>query len=229
MKRTMIIMCVCLASTAVFAKEKLIKEKRTVDSFNCIHVSGTGHLYLKQGNESSLTIETTKQMLPLIHSTVKKNCLSITSHQNEHSVDLPIHYYVTVSELTEINTAGNIVLESRGKLTGDILKLNLQGAGDTNLKIKNNLLKSNLSGSGNLKIEGQTKAQDISIAGGSQFQGKKLISEKTIISIRGSGIATIHALQDLNADIAGSGIVQYYGNPKIDQHVLGSGEIIPLE
>jgi hypothetical protein len=48
------------------------------------------------------------------------------------------------------------------------------------------------------------------------------------ISIPGSASITVWASDELNVRVSGSGDIQYYGQPRIDQSGSGSGNLISL-
>ncbi len=109
--------------------------------------------------------------------------------------------------------------------------LNISGSGDYsgNIECSENAV-FNISGSGNIVAAGKCKSMQLSIAGSGDFQGADLKSDIAKISISGSGDAKIHAENELDVSISGSGKIIYSGNPaKVKQTISGSGEIKKLE
>ena len=56
-------------------------------------------------------------------------------------------------------------------------------------------------------------------------QAGRLASRDAVVSIGGSGEATVSASKTLNLSVAGSGDIGYYGDPKVSQNIRGSGTI----
>ena len=209
MKTVLGIFLSLLIPTTSFSAESLIKEKREVGHFECIQIHGTGTLFFKQGSKHSLTIEAAAIDLPNITSEIKNGCLILGSKATAKLLENNIHYTVTAKMLTS---------------------LMLTGQTKAHLKLKNDeSFTGKISGSGQITLQGSTQKQWLEINGNGVVNAQKLRTEKTTVAINGQGQATIRALQELDVNINGSGIVQYYGNPKIHQKISGSGEIIPLE
>jgi hypothetical protein len=218
-----------LFSLPSFAKSPLIKEVREIAIFKCIDINGTGTLHLKQGKKESLIVQAMNDDLPKITSEIKNGCLSLGPKKGNPLQLNDIHYYVTVNTLTRLQVAGNIEVYADNTLTSSPLELFLAGSGYAHLKIKNELFSGKISGNGEVVLQGSAQKQCITIEGNGQVDAKKLITEDSTVSTMGRGKMTVRALHDLNVTISGSGIVQYYGAPKIHQKISGSGEIIPLE
>jgi hypothetical protein len=86
-----------------------------------------------------------------------------------------------------------------------------------------------LSGSGNVFCSGEVDRQVIIISGSGNYEAADLASRKTEIVISGSGKAEIHVVDELDAQITGSGTIRYDGNPRlVRKSVTGSGTIRPV-
>jgi len=197
-----------LFPTASFSAE-LIKEKREVGHFECIQIHATGTLFFKQGSNDSLTIEAAAIDLPNITSEIKNGCLILGPKAEAILLDNNIHYTVTAKTLNSLALTGQTI---------------------AHLKLKNDeSFIGKISGNGQITLQGRTQKQWLEINGTGVVNAQKLTTEKTSVAINGQGQATVQTLQELDVNINGAGIVQYYGNPKIHQKISGSGEIIPLE
>jgi len=83
-----------------------------------------------------------------------------------------------------------------------------------------------VSGSGDLTIKGSTNNLEASVAGSGDFHGFNLEANNTTVSVAGSGDAEVVSNEVLKARVAGSGDIEYRGNPKKeDTKVSGSGSI----
>jgi hypothetical protein len=218
-----------LSASTAFSAEDLTKEKRAIGHFECIHIHGTGMLSLKQGKEDSLTIEAKTADLPQIMSEIKNDCL-ILGPQKTAKLNGPIHYLINIETLRHLETTGDINIVTQNTLKTPQLILSLAGDGKANIKLKNDeSFTGKISGNGQITLQGSTQKQWLEINGNGVVNAQKFTTEKTTVAINGQGQATVRALQELDVNINGNGIVQYYGNPKIHQKISGSGEIIPLE
>jgi len=128
-----------------------------------------------------------------------------------------------------ISGSADLVFTSVNKVPQFLM--NISGSGDFNGNVdcsENAVF--NISGSGNIVTSGKCQNMQLSIAGSGDFQGSELKSAKTKVSISGSGDAKIHAENELEASISGSGEIAYAGNPaKVKLNVSGSGELKKIE
>lgn len=209
--------------------DEMKKEKREIADFTKIVISGSGHLFLKQGEKVALTIETERTFLPELKSEVIDQVLHLGPKTSVFQPNRPINYYLTVINIEDIHTEGSIEISSKGTLSAKELNLVTEGAGIIDLKIKTDTLKTWVEGSSNIVLSGTAMTQTLKIEGAGKIQGKKLLTKTTQVEIKGAGIAEVNASETLDVKIEGVGTVKYYGEPKITQEISGAGEIIPLE
>jgi hypothetical protein len=88
--------------------------------------------------------------------------------------------------------------------------------------------KASTSSSGNISIEGGSAENfQVNISGSGSVKSFGFPAQQTVVNISGSGNAEITVLQNLNADIKGSGNVYYKGNPAtVNSKITGSGQLI---
>jgi hypothetical protein len=205
------------------------KEKREIADFTKIVISGSGHLFLKQGDKVALTIETERTFLPELKSEVIDQVLHLGPKTSESQLNHPINYYLTLANIEDIHTEGSIEISSKGVISAKELNLVTEGAGIIDLKIKTEALKTRVEGNSNIALSGTATTQTLKIEGAGKIQGRKLLTKTTQVEIKGAGIAEVNASETLDVKIEGFGTVKYYGEPKITQEISGAGEIIPLE
>ena len=146
-----------------------------------------------------------------------------------------------------LNGSGDITL---GSLNVDTLSFNLNGSGslkvDTLAARKVTLgmngsgsgtfngltadeLEAGINGSGKYTLKGKVARQSLQTIGSGNYDAQQLQSQKTHITITGSGDSTVWATQVLDVSIFGSGTVAYQGTPKLTQQVSGSGSVYASE
>ena len=215
-------------AAAIAAAEPLNQEKRTVDHFECIEVHGSGTLFLKQGTSTSLTVKAMTSDLPKITTAVHNNCL-IIGPKKEASLNGPAEYFVVVDRLKKLKAFGNVTINTQNTFKEQHFVLSLSGSSRANMKLQNESFEGKISGNSEIFLQGKSQKQWLEINGHGMIDAKKFTTEKTTVSTYGHSLVTVKALQELDANINGAGIVKYYGNPKIHQKISGNGEIIPVE
>jgi hypothetical protein len=89
-------------------------------------------------------------------------------------------------------------------------------------------LEVDMSGMGKIDLKGQVAEQSIIISGAGNYDAAKLESKNSAVDIRGTGKATIRAVEDLDVTIRGMGSVEYYGSPTVTKNVSGLGSVTSL-
>lgn len=133
---------------------------------------------------------------------------------------------VGADEITlQMNGSGTI---QAAELVGHEFVVALSGAGDIQLgSIEAETAEISLRGAGDVTLAegGAANYLEISILGSGDVDFRGLDSGRAEVNIVGSGDARIGAVDDLEVNILGSGDVVFRGDPRIDQTVLGSGDL----
>ena len=129
--------------------------------------------------------------------------------------------------------AKNVHIKVRG--SGDVevsgirgnLGIDVAGSGDVEaygLQLESCSL--NMLGSGDVKLKGRTAQLTARVLGSGDIEAGGLAAVSVSVSNTGSGDMTIHAIDKLEATLAGSGDLGYTGNPAILKVIAsGSGEV----
>jgi len=129
--------------------------------------------------------------------------------------------------------AKNVHIKVRG--SGDVevsgirgkLGIDVNGSGDVEaygLQLESCSL--NVLGSGDVKLKGRTAQLTARVLGSGDLEAGGLAAVSVSVSNTGSGDMTIHAIDKLEATLAGSGDLGYTGNPAILKVTAsGSGEV----
>ena len=200
-------------------------EERNVEAFNAIDLSGTANVYISKSRNNKVEIKTDDNIMPLVETYVKSGKLHI-SNKKCISKTTVFDIYVSMPEIEELNVSGSGQIHSDDKFKSNNVKLIVSGSGEILLNIKANYVKSRVSGSGEIELTGKTDKQDVRISGSGEYNAFDLTSNETVVDISGSGNCEIFVEESLEAEVSGSGDVEYRGEPKIvNTEVSGSGTI----
>ena len=123
-------------------------------------------------------------------------------------------------KILQLKGANNI---SISEVKSDNFAINCSGA--NNVKITATELKTlcgEFKGASNIELTGNTNSLDITLAGSNNFNSKNLKVKNVIAKIRGANIVKLFCSENLERQISGSNICNFYGNPqKISGAVSG--------
>lgn len=235
---------------ALVGSGDVVTESFDVSDFDQIRLGTSGTLYVEQGDEFSLTIETDDNILPALNVDVTKGVLRLTADPGYTALQsTTLIYRVTAPELTALDVSGSGKIFV-GNLKSASLFMNVSGSGDTvfsNAEIDSLTINVNGSGkvtvenvtaediivnvnnSGDVTLTGETEAITIDASGSGKVFAEELQTVKADVSINGSGDANLWVTKTITVNISGSGEVHYWGSPKIElKNNSGSGELTPL-
>ncbi len=204
----------------------VISESRDVGDFTEVVLSGVGQLHIAQTGSESLTIEAEDNIMPLLTSEVRGQWLVLGTEPGVHfSPKRPIHYTLTVKDLSEIRIsgAGNVDVPALGTSS---LRLDLSGAGNLTVTgLAADSLDVSLSGAGSATCAGEVRSQDVRISGAGSYRGDDLASVTARAVISGTGSAHLRVSEQLDARVSGVGSIVYSGTPAVRKSVSGVGRI----
>lgn len=213
------------------SSDTIITEKRTIGPFSGIKFTGIGHVYLTQGETTSLEVKAPAAILQKAKTEVKDNILEIgfkfaIIRWLRSLPDMKqIEFHITSPVIDTITTHGAGKITSTNQLTPKDLTLKSTGAGNTEIEVKSSTILAKVTGAGNITIRGSAGAQDITINGAGKYEAFDLQSDTAVVHSTGSGQAFISVKDKLDVNITGVGSVKYKGEPVIESRITGLGKL----
>lgn len=193
-----------------------VKKTIAVPSFNRILVNPNVEMILKEGEETSVNIETGDNLLDEIAVKVEKDRL-ILSNTNDCNFVRSFNQtkvYVTAPKITEIRSATQFDISSDGVLKYPNLVLlsenHTEKGGNTTGTFHLELDSESVSVVGNniasFFLKGKTKLLNIGfVAGLGRFEGADLLADDVIIFHRGANKVIVNPLQSIKGEIRATG------------------------
>ncbi|MCK5401267.1 MAG: DUF2807 domain-containing protein [Flavobacteriaceae bacterium] len=204
-------------------------ETRTTGDYDGIKCAGSMDYILVAGAEGNIKIEGEENLLKHIITEVKNGNLIVKVEKGINlrpSFNKTLKITIPFKDISKVSLAGSGDLWNKDKITATDLDVSLAGSGDIVLDIETTSVEGSIAGSGDLTLKGDTNNLEAKVAGSGDFHGFELQANHTIVSVAGSGDAEVVSNETLKARVAGSGDIEYRGNPgKEDTKVSGSGSI----
>ncbi|NQX86601.1 MAG: DUF2807 domain-containing protein [Flavobacteriaceae bacterium] len=202
---------------------------RSTSDYDAIKCAGSFDYILVAGTEGKITIEGEENLLKYIVTEVKDDKLIV---KTENGISLSTSWNKTIKisipfkDISQISLSGSGDLWNTDSIATSRLDVSLAGSGDIVLDIKTHNVEGSIAGSGDLTLKGITEQLDARVSGSGDFHGFELQSDHTVVSVTGSGDASVISNESIKARVSGSGDIAYKGNPKKeDTKVAGSGSI----
>ena len=216
---------------------RVISETREVRDFDRVRLEDYGELIITQGDEESLIIEASPDMMSRIVSEVRDGILILRIGHTWLErflspilrLDMtPIRFRLTMRRLTALGVYGAASVDVPSFQT-ESLALTMSGAGKIDLSaLTAESLLVKLPGAGRVTAAGQVEKQSLKLTGAGSYRAGDLRSESASVRITGAGSATVWVERDLDVHLSGMGRVKYYGAPKVKQSITGMGSVAGL-
>jgi hypothetical protein len=211
-------------SCGTIGNGNLVASERVVSPFNKINGKDIVKVNYHTSSEYRVTVTTDSNLTEFVTTDVKDNVLNIEI-KNGHYKFTKILVDIYCPTLTDIEISDSGDFNGIDRIITSTLKLNVSDSGNIMVTIECDNFLSQISGSGKIIVSGNSTDSNISISGSGNLDGNNFIVNNAIFNISGSGNAYISVTDYLQADISGSGTLNYNGEPKIDYYISGSGKI----
>ncbi len=193
----------------------VIKSNRTVAGFHKLSIDGVFHVFLTQGAQENVVIETDENLISLITTEVQNGELTLDLQKGKKiSRSTKLNIYVTCKNLDELSVDG-VNQVSGDNLTFQHLTLDCNGVGTTSLKMNCNVLDAHLSGVGSTTLTGTADSASIENSGVGALHAFDFVTQKMIIANSGVGSAEVNAQQTIAMNNSGVGSIEHKGNAAI--------------
>lgn len=207
----------------------VITQERDVSGFDKVQLTGSGIAEIIQGDSVSLIVEAEDNVMPFVETEVKDGVLVLSQKPNFNiNLTKPIRYTITMINVTGLEVTGSGAINSN-QIDTSVISLGITGSGDINIDaLDGDSVDAMISGSGNMTMIGSVADQVVEISGSGEYRAGDLRSATAVVTVGGSGDATVWVDTTLDITIGGSGEVGYFGDPILTQSVTGSGAVRSL-
>lgn len=191
-------------------------EKKSLEPFNKLIVSGDVKVYLKQSNENY--ISATSESFSTMSQQVSDNSLLLSGRVDQ--------VYVGVQNINEIIVNGTSEIYTTDTLRGNALSVLLSGGTNCNVLFVGKTADVSISGTSDLRLAGRADNIEARVTGAGDLQAGKFYVTDANVLISGTGDAKVAPSNKLSGVVSGAGTLYHIGNPKeITATASGSGEI----
>ncbi len=222
----MLIFSACMLPSLIWAQEDtgnkvIAKQLRELPAFSKIEVGGAFDVFLTQGDQQMVEVETDANLQDVIQTKVEENTLKISSKNIKKFTCLNV--YITIPEVTKLEISGAAELQGKSIIKGDQLYINASGASETDLELDINTLRTEISGASDVKLTGKAFNHSTDVSGAATLDVEDLLVEKTVADVSGAGTAKVNKKGDVIGNVSGAGNIQYEGQ------IIEEGEAFDAE
>ncbi len=207
-----------------------VDEERTpVGSFSSLVSEGDFEIVIIKDSVQKMILHGEDNITPEVATDIINGELVIHYKKENLRFDHEgITIFVHTPIMNGIKLTGSGDISTLDEFSGGETKVELSGSGDIRYRINCTKITAKVTGSGDITAEGTCVENQITIDGSGNTDFLMLPSEKSFITITGSGNATVEVANQLDVNISGSGSVRYRGTPSMNVKITGSGAVVKI-
>jgi hypothetical protein len=190
----------------------VIRSSSILPEFSKLKVSGVDHVYIltKDNQPYTLVIETDENLVDKIEAVVVNHTLSF-KYKNLKPTRL--NFYVTVPDLSSINSSGAANVIAVDSLQGKMLKVNASGASNVKLNIDYDRLLLVASGAADIHLAGRLSKMNVVLSGAADVKAAQLTVDSVFAKASGASNMKVNATHFINKNISGVADIQLVNKP----------------
>lgn len=201
--------------TGTKGNQHVVTEERTVtDSFDGIDVSQGISVYITQGDEEKITVETDENIQELLKTTVTKNgILKIFFDEPVRNVKTK-NVYVTVKNVQLLESSSGSSITAEEAIHTESIQLKSSSGSSIRVDVvSTNTITKSSSGS-SIKLIGKTNSLDAKASSGSTIRADRFEASEVEAKASSGASIEVYATDILAADASSGGSIEFNGNPK---------------
>jgi hypothetical protein len=211
MRRVFSLFVILFLSSPLISVGQDVVETRDVGSFSAIDASGVFKVFLTQGDETIVEIETREDVMDRVEATVKGGVLVLSTKGNTRNARIVAR--VTTPSIDKIKMSGASNLVGQNEIQSPELNINVSGASKLELALNTGSLETRGSGAVNITLSGWAEYHNIVMSGASQLRARELETNTTMINVSGASNARVWAKEMLDVKGSGTSRVSYEADP----------------
>jgi len=206
--------------TFAFATNIISQETKEVKvpEFSQVKFEGAAHWVLIPSDTEKVEIETNNaEIFNYVEIDNYGDLLIINTVDKSRDITKLFRYVTIRVYFKSINNiklsgVGSVIMKDSN--SAPEITATLKGTGSMTLAIDCNDFYGNMHGTGSMEVSGTAKKSQVRVEGVGGFNGAKLETQDTDVTVSGVGNAQVNASHDLTATINGVGSIRYNGDPK---------------
>lgn len=192
----------------------IISENRNIsESFSEIKVQQGINLFLSQGNNVDLKVETDENLMELLISEVDNGVLKLYFKENVYLAKAK-NVYLTTSQISKLESSSGATVLSETTFESNSLELDASSGSSIKMKINAQQVKTSSSSGSRIVLEGTASTFSGDSSSGSTIDAERLESSNATVSASSGSSISIFASENLKASASSGANIHYKGTPK---------------
>lgn len=204
----------------------VITQNRSIsENFSEVKASAGLDVYLTQGNENKISVETDENLQEYIKTEINGGRLHITTTENI-GWSKAKKVYVTFIELNIIEATSGSNLVGNSVIKSENLKLKSTSGADMKLEVFSKEVTASTSSGSDMDLSGKASTLIAKASSGSELNAKELLVINCTADASSGSEIKVTVKEKLDAKASSGADVNYYGNPtSVNSNNSSSGSV----
>ncbi len=191
----------------------VVTEDRNIsEDFNGIKSSAGLDVYLRQGDENKVLVETDENLQQHIEVSVRDGVLKVGTRKNIR-FSKARKVYVTFKELNKIEASSGSEIQGNSIIKSQSLLIKASSGAEIDLEVFSQDLSIKSSSGADIKISGKATALNVEASSGSEISAKELSVLNCTAKASSGAEISINVKERIDANASSGGAIIYYGEP----------------
>lgn len=213
-----LLMLLFITYSATYAQNGVFTEERSVGAFDKISTCCGMDVYISEGMESAVRVETNyEEYLSRIKTEVKKGELKISFNMKDlpkRPNNMRVKVYVTATDLTGIHASSGSDIISQTPLFADYIKVSASSGADINIELTTNDLECKASSGSDITLKGRAVYGLLKASSGSDLNLHDMTINTVEASASSGSDIIVAVTNEIHAKASSGSDIVYKGTPK---------------
>lgn len=202
----------------------IIKETRTVKSFDGISASGSLEVDIKSGPVATVIVETDDNIMPFVETNVSNNILKIKLRDINNLRNSTVYVHIVNPEFKSISSSASAEISADEEIANaDKITLKASSGSSMNLQLNAPFVAGEASSGAEINAKGKTKNVNSSSSSGASINFSDLQAETGKASVSSGASISLFTSLSLEANASSGGEINYKGGAGSVQKKVSSG------
>lgn len=218
-----LLLCVSVSSNGQVVKGSgtLKSEVRDVKGYNKLVANGLFQLFIIQGEDEGVRIETDNNIVELFQTHIEGQTLYVTMTADIRRSEA-LNVYVSIKQLKQIVLLNEVTLKTDNVIHFDELKLASSGLSKIDAEIFASKLHLEITDGTVAYVKGYTEKLEVEIHDDAELNAFDLQSDYCVTTASGFAEVMVNAQKDLQLKVTGASNLYYTGDAKVSERIFSS-------
>ena len=203
---------------------EVVKDRREVtEDFTVVSASEGLDVFVAQGSDFEIMVEADENVIDLIGTDIKDGKLKVHAIQSIGRATKKI--YVTMPEITSLNSSSGADLVSEGMLEAEKIYLNASSGADLKVELTADEVEADCSSGADIRISGKANLLYADASSGSDIKAKDFLVERCHANVSSGADISVNVSKSLTADANSGGDISYTGEASVQTKKSVSGSV----